>query len=104
MGFKEQVASDLSVFINPDEHAESITYNGSPIDAVVDYIDAEGGSQKEQAVLYVKESDVVAPAYNDVVVIGSKTWKVASDAAGHILQDSMWQIKMVTGERFKSWT
>jgi len=76
---KTQMETDLAAFFNTDEHADSITYAGASIDAVIDYEENpndQPGSTTQTAILFVKQSDVTAPAYRDAVVNGSDTWRV----------------------------
>jgi hypothetical protein len=83
MTLKTQMATDLAVFFNSSEFAESVTYAGTAITAVVmpgQAIEAGGSMTAERTVkratLFVKASDVAAPAYRDAVVIDGDTWHV----------------------------
>lgn len=94
MTFKTQLSADLPMFFNTDEHAESVTYNGSSIVAIVDYeedLDERPGGRFVGATMRVKASDVAAPAYRDVVVIGSETWQVQSVESG---DGYVWVLKL----------
>lgn len=83
MTLKTQMATDLAAFFNAGEFGESVTYAGTAITAVVTERRGTGEENVmtaertvKQASLYVKASDVAAPAYRDAVVIGSDTWHV----------------------------
>lgn len=88
--FQEMLISDLSVSHNTDEFGETVTYNGSPITAIVDYGPANdanpSGGRRDEATITVKASDVPAPANNDMVVIGGTTWRVQRpyEGDGHV--------------------
>lgn len=83
MTLKTQMATDLAAFFNSDEFAESVTYAGTAITAVVmpgEIMEAGGSMTAERTVkratLFVKATDVAAPAYRDSVVIDGETWRV----------------------------
>ena len=104
--FTDMIASDLDgVFLNTDEFAQTITYNGSAIKAIVHY-GPRRIKGKDQAVACdawlegVKVSDVAIPAYRDTVVIGTTSYKV------HIADDAQpegdgysWTIDLRRDER-----
>ena len=84
MTFKEQLTTDLSVFFNTDEFAETITYTpsgGSPVSipAIINrdaplqepYIRGENTAISE---IMVKTSDVSNPQYGDTFTFDSETW------------------------------
>jgi anti-sigma factor ChrR (cupin superfamily) len=99
MTFKTDKTADLSVFFNTDEFAESVTYKGAAIDAIVTYgqdPNAAGSSRRAEATLMVKQSDVAAPAYRDTVVIGTTTWYVQNVQQG---DDDVWLITLYSDER-----
>lgn len=100
--FRDMITSDLDdVFLNTDEFAKAITYNGVSINAIIEY-----GKQKTKdsimfdAMITVKVSDVAVPVYRDVVVIGSDTYHVFQDNENQPSGDGyMWQIPLSKGER-----
>ena len=90
MTFKSQMTDDLSVFYNTDEFAETVTYSGTEIPAIVDYFDRtvvgpSGGKRKETRIR-VKVSDVASPAYRDAVTIRSQALYVLDDSDAAIEQ------------------
>lgn len=101
MTLSDQLTSDLSIFYDTDEFAETVTYNGSAIPAIVDYktnLDDAGsrGSAMAIAEISVRASDVAAPAYRDTVVIGSVTWKVRRTLSG---DGKEWKLELYRDER-----
>lgn len=101
MTFSTQLTTDLSVFFNTDEFAQSVTYAGSAIDALVlfgENLDAAGSRESAQANghLVVKVSDVAAPAYRDAVVIGSVTWRVRRIIYG---DGQVWKLEIYRDQR-----
>ena len=101
MTFKTQMTSDLSVFFDSDEFAETVTYNGESIEAVIDYgedldrIEA-GDAVAAMATIYVEVSDVADPDYRDTVVIGSDTWRVRNIVKG---DGYVWKLDIKRDER-----
>lgn len=105
MSFASQVASDLDVFYNTDEHAETITYDGSDIPAIVTYGENLGDSKRSggrlvskvaKATIRVKVSDVASPTYRTAVVISSVTWRVKYTISGN---GDEWVIELERDER-----
>ena len=100
MTLKTQMTDDLdSVFFNTDEHAETITYNGADIKAIVDYEenpDEQAGAALAQAVIEIRASDVADPTYRDTVVIGSVTWHVRRVLGG---DGFTWRVRIQSSER-----
>lgn len=104
---KEQMTSDISVFLNEEEFAQTVTYNGTEITAmvnveVIDRIDNDGIVVE----LTVNTTDVAKPSYRDTVVISSGllagTWKVYRDATRQMLirgDDNVWVVPIITDER-----
>jgi len=90
MTLKTAMASDLGLFFNTDDFAETVTYAGSDIIAIPDYDEAKktiaGKTPMEgvgdYAFLAVKQSDVATPAYRDSVIINTITWRVAKIDSG----------------------
>lgn len=102
MTLAAQMTTDLSVFFDTDEHAQTVTYDGSDITAIVDYetllSEQASGAVKRQKVLWVKVSDVSAPAYRDTVVIGSDTWYVGRESK-HETDGYTWKLPLYRDER-----
>ena len=76
MTLQEQITSDLAVFFDTDEFAETVSYNGSDIPAIIEYGGPGAGGPAKTAVIEVKVSDVANPSYRDTVVISGDTWHV----------------------------
>jgi hypothetical protein len=102
MTLRDQILADLdAVVFNLGEFAETITYNGVAISAVVD---RRGGPSKASAGVFfdafirVKKSDVAAPAYRVPVIIDGKTWFTGKpeDAEGG---EYTWRIPVVSSAR-----
>jgi len=99
MTFKTDMTTDLSVLFNTDEFAETVTYSGEDISAVVDYgLDQDMGDEAtvDRALLCVKQSDVSSPAYRDAVVIGTATWYVKNVKSG---DGYVWVLEITKDER-----
>ena len=99
MTFKDDRAADQSVFFNTDEFAETVTYQGSAITALVSYGQdpkRDANSHRAEAQLLVKASDVAAPAYRDTVGIGSDTWYVLRKEKA---DDDTWLLTLYRDER-----
>lgn len=99
MTLKDDITSDLSVFFNTNEFAETVTYNGTDIPAIVEYeenLDEQTGSAVAIATLTIKKSDVSDPDYLDTVVIGSDTWKVRNRIEGNAY---IWKLALYRDER-----
>jgi len=100
MTLAEDMAADLAANqYDTDEHAVSVSYNGSSISALVEYGDDLEDSQDglfAVAYLTVLKSDVASPAYRDPVIISSQTWYVQKIVKGDTLQ---WQLKLTRDER-----
>jgi len=84
MTLKTQMASDMSIFFNADEFAETISYTASgesatDISAVVDrsgelleaYV---RGERTAMITITVKKADVSNLAYGDIFTIDSEEW------------------------------
>ena len=102
MTLKEQITADMTVFFDTDEFAQTITYNGTDIPALVEYgedLDMEGGatgSLLARAIITLRVADVPAPAYRDEVVIGSMAWRVLTVDGG---DDYTWRLNLFRDER-----
>lgn len=86
MTLKEQMVTDVAIFLNINEHAEEITYNGMNIIAIVDRGENMGrgntfGSNREgqaaRAEIWVAEKDIPKPKAQDEVVFDDIEWQVA---------------------------
>ena len=85
MTLKTQMTSDLSIFFNTDEFAESVTYTpkggaGSTISAIVERNDPFQepyirGEKTATALIQVKKADVASPQYGDTFTFDSQTWE-----------------------------
>lgn len=80
---KTQMTNDLSIFFDTDDFADTVTYNGVSIPAIVDYGKRQDGRENDgqdrqtvMATIAVKVASVASPAYRDTVVIGSSTYRV----------------------------
>jgi len=77
--FKDQMESDLAAFFNTNEFAESVTYAGTVITAIVEPEQDQQMTPErtaKRAALFVKVGNVATPAYRDAVVIDGDTWRV----------------------------
>jgi len=87
------------IFFNTGEFAETVTYNGVEISALVSYgerLEDAGGAKRTKAQLRVKAADVADPAYRDTVVIGSNTFYVQNRISG---DDRSWLLEISRDER-----
>lgn len=100
MSLATVIADDVSdVILNTDDLAQSVTYAGSAVDAVVKYeeaFDEQRGSVVRRAEVLVATADVSSPAYRDAVVIGGDTWYVRRVLAGDAY---MWKLECERDER-----
>ncbi len=100
MTLKSQILSDLPVFFNTDDFAETITYNGVSIKAIVDYGeyygDETGRRNAARANITVRHSDVSTPAYDDSVIIDGTTWRVFNIEEG---DGYTWSLNLISSER-----
>lgn len=91
MTLADDIAADLAAnHYDTDEHALSVSYNGSTVPALVHYeghLDTVRGALAQHAVLQVRKADVAAWSRRDPVVIGSDTWYVrgVKEATAHEL-------------------
>ena len=97
MTFKELMVQDASlVMFDAEEFAETVTYNGASIKAIVELgpehadgniISAEGES--DRATIYVMSRDIPKPNRGDVIETDAGSWSVirpiGSDVAVHTL-------------------
>jgi len=99
MTLKTDISSDLDTFFDTDEFAETITYAGSEIPAIVSYdenLDERTGASVAIARISVRKSDVESPAYRDEVKIGSQTWYVRNILSG---DGYVWLLGLYSQER-----
>lgn len=78
MTLADQFSSDMSVFFNTDDFAETVTYNGSDIDVIV--VDTGTGEDANSVFdfldIEVQVSDMPTVTYRtDTVVYGGLTYK-----------------------------
>lgn len=81
--------------------AESVTYNGSVIQAHISY-GGKNSPMGDHATLTVKRSDVTAPSYRDTVVIDGLTWRVFQDEGQNVIIKGdalVWDVPIIKGER-----
>ena len=96
MTFKEQLATDMDVFFNPDEFGEAAVYNG--VDITVVEADA---SERSSGIpgfvtpvfaVYVKASDVARPKAGDAVTFRGVSCRVASYPQS---EGGMWLVELI---------
>lgn len=81
MTFKDDLLTDLDVFLNSDEFAEIVTYKGAAIRGVFDdafQVSAPDGLGIEttQPQVVVKSADVAGMAHGDTMTIKTVVYKV----------------------------
>lgn len=112
MTLADQLTTDLDVFFDLDEFAQTVTYdNGTTptsIKAVVDPWGAvrQSGSQSTVKKIMVKKADVPVPDYRHSFVIDGTTWYIKSDpdkGLDAVGDDQVWEIGIVTDERSSAW-
>ena len=96
MTLKTQMATDLSVFFNSNEFAESVTYtpsggSGTTITALVfrseDFQETYvRGPDTARAEIWVKKSQVTNPQFGDVYSFDSQYWEM-DPSRGVIYED-----------------
>mgnify|MGYP000906745763 CR=1 FL=1 len=98
MTFKELMVQDASsVMFDAEEFAETVTYNGASIRAIVELEQelAPGNTftnegESDRATIMVLAADVPEPVRGDTIKTSLKTWEVvrllASDVAMHTLE------------------
>lgn len=87
MALKDQMAADVAaIFLNTSEFAESITYNGMPLLAIVELgEDRADGNEftneglSARATVWISASDVPTPCQGDIIIRNSdlSRWEVA---------------------------
>ena len=85
MTFKTQLTTDLSIFYNTDEYAETVSYTASGGSATnITAIVTREGSRLEPyirgeftavAIIEVMKSEVATPAHGDTYTFDSQTWE-----------------------------
>lgn len=79
MAFKDNLASDMSVFFNTDEFSEEILYNGETVKAIIDRLrqpQIDGDTSADYAQVLVQKSQVNNPKIHDILVFDDKAWVV----------------------------
>lgn len=82
------MAADVPTFLNSDEFADDVVYNGCSIPAIAEIgPDAQAGNaftgggasdgQADRATFWVRVADVSEPAQGDTIVHLGATWTVA---------------------------
>lgn len=80
MTLKEAMTSDLSVFMNTDEFADTFTVGGTSVDGLIDFdVDIYGLDGVEAEVMVPVASLSTPPAYRTAVVYGGVTYYVYRD-------------------------
>lgn len=86
MTLKDQMIEDVSIFLNSDEFAEQINYNGADIIGVfIRGRELQSGNtfvsdgSADRASVWVAEADVPNPQQNDTVIRKGKHWQVARE-------------------------
>lgn len=99
MTLAAQITSDLATVFDTDEFAQAVTYNGTSINAIVDYgedQDTNDADSITKATIFVKVSNVTLPVYRDTVIINSITWEVLNIAEG---DGYIWKLNLYRDER-----
>jgi len=108
MTFKEQLTSDLTVFFNVDDFAETVTYtpvsgNASQITAIITRDDVhqepyKRGESFASCLIYIKKSDVSNLQWGDIFTFDSSDWELSDD--GESYQDD--DIREITLRRIET--
>lgn len=102
MSLKNQIIADTAIYLNTDEFAEKITYNGTEITAVFELGETNtrgnqfsSDGQSDIASVWVSETDVPSPVNDDEVINKGKTWRVS-----RILEDGggMYRLELTGNE------
>ncbi|MFH1616657.1 MAG: hypothetical protein ABIG61_16435 [Planctomycetota bacterium] len=99
MTLKTQMTSDLSVFFNTDEFAETITYTPSggeavSISAILEDMDPsimDVPPPADSMLLSVKYSDISSPGRGDTFTISEETWYLVKNLGGGYY-DGTWKL------------
>lgn len=106
MTLKTQMTTDLAVFYNTDEFAETVSYTAIGGAAVnITAIVTRQGSHMEPyvrgmvtaaAIIEVQKSEVSAPQHGDIYVFDSQTWEMDPDIDGGVIyeDDEEYQIAL----------
>ena len=83
MDFKEQLAADLDIFINPDEYGGFLNIDGVDVLAVVEKREGEAegrpGVNVSELEMWVKESDLTPPKIGQRLMINGLEYYVRSN-------------------------
>ena len=101
MTLKTDLTTDLAVFFNTDEHAESVTYTatGSAAKTItVILVDEDPAIQAvtppgDKMTILAKYADITAPRRGDTFTINSVTWYVVGDPQGG-RAEGIWHIEV----------
>lgn len=103
MTLQDDINTDLGEHhFNTDDFAQTVTYNGSDIPALVDYGIYDSGENARTARLIVRASDVAAPAYRDTMVISGTSWRVFADPDREVAvkgDGHVWELALIRDER-----
>ena len=97
MTFKSQLTTDLSVFYNTDEFAETVSYTAVGESAVdITAIVTRQGSHMEpyvrgsitaSAIIEVQKSEVTTPQHGDTYTFDSETWEMDPEMDGGVIYE-----------------
>jgi len=116
MSFATQLTADEAVFLNANEFAETVTYDGSSVPAIVEVgtaLDQATGAMQAVVTLTVRRSDVPDPLYRDTVSIPSLTRDTVradgsimgfSDGAAMNITEDPWDVMRIEGGDSGVWT
>lgn len=97
------MTQDVDVFFDTGEHGQTVTYETDEITAIVDYgenlsnVDRTSwDSVREEAIMWVKASDIASPAKYDAVTIDSVSWEVDRVLTG---DGGVWELALIKSER-----
>lgn len=78
MSLKDHLVTDLATFFDTDDFAESVTYDGGTITALIERLQdpAFGADTATRANLTLKASDVPGIAFGDTLTFDSAPWIV----------------------------
>jgi len=92
-------AAEVAGLMDDDEHAVTVTYNGTDISAIPGDLKRqieEDGAMVDLLPLWVAVADVTTPAYWDTVIYNAETWRVQP---GSTKAGAMWAMELKRDER-----
>jgi len=99
VSLKTAIGNDMSVFFNTGDFAESITFAGATVTAIVTYKDnpmQDGISRVRYANLELQKSEVASWIYRDAAVIGGVSWYATKEIMS---DDYTWLLEIETNQR-----